>query len=378
MSVPAIAPVASTGTSLPTAVRSVSNLRSLRRRVDSVPFVANDSISIRLGNLGYIKSNRVVIKVPFTVALGATAGAAATLRDVRKIVNRIAFALQGSTEPRSLDGISENVMNRLDYRVRDPRVRVVRRDTGAEQARGAALTNATYDITFELKPLYTISEQNLYSLLYVGGGSTSPTLEIGTSDVASFITFVNGATAAFGAGTVDVYMEWITAERPAPPSADGDPGSGLWDEVSVVKQTKVVDNLPVSGAGQELRRRLDLGPVYGRIVIIAFEGNEVDDDDTLLRELALTIQMATTTVQETLDSLDMLFEETYMKTRPKGVYVFPFVDKSSMGRELLYSSALGQLELILTASAAAPPANSSFRIITERLVSVNSSGVLVG
>ncbi len=219
MSLPAISPVSSAGgASVETAIRSVSNLRTIRKEIGSQPFAPNSPFRFRVPNVGYVKSHRVEVKVPVTVALGT---GTAALRDIRKIVQRIAFSLQGTTEPRSLDGISENEINKLDYRVRNPIVRFRRRDTGADAGVGAALASTTYDLTFHLKPLYTMSENNLYSLLYVGGGSTAPSVEIDTGDIADFITLGGGATATFGAGTVYLRMECITAERPIPPGVDG-------------------------------------------------------------------------------------------------------------------------------------------------------------
>lgn len=371
-SIPISQPIGFTGgVDLPGVVQSLSNLRILRSEFDSRAFTENQRLNVVIPNVGYIKNLRLIFEGTLTVTLGT---GSATAGDPRKLLREVAYSLQSTNRLRALDGIAENIIETLDYQVLNPK----------QTFTVAGGPNPVY---LEWSMQLPISEANLLGISYIGGGTTYAALEITQGAISDIVTLAGGATATL-TGTWRFVMDWIDAEAPRAPreitvtNSDGKPerrtipGQGLWRETSRIKQTQVLRSQVFASAGQEVAIDLPLGFPYLRIVLISYENNIVDSDDTLIQRARIELQQQSKLRDESVRVFDMIHRQTFFKSRPGGVYVFSFIDMTGSDRDILRTDAIGRMVLWLTAGTATPPATNRVDIITEQLVPLQNAGRL--
>lgn len=365
---PAGPPIGATGGyALPQALGAIQPLSTFEVRVDSRTFTTNSNINIDLPRVGYLKSIKIVVKGTLTNTPGT---GTITAGDPRNIISQMALVFQGINRVRALSGIGENVIDGLDFPVLAPK-QTFSATTGAQT------------FYMEWTMMLPVSETNLLGVLYVGGGSTYPQLQITSGAENQIVTLTGNATSVLSAATIDTYVEWIDAPAPAPPrtvTVQGKqvtyPPKGLWRETLNMKQTQVLTTQVITSPNSQTPIELPRGPVYSRIVLVAFWGGVVDASDQLLIGCNLDVQQITGIGRATNDLFDMRHRQVYFKTRPGGIYVFTFIDKTSSDRDLLYTSQLGKFTLTPLGSAATPPANSYVQVLTETLVPLQSPGVI--
>jgi hypothetical protein len=226
-----------------------------------------------------------------------------------------------------------------------------------------------------------LTEANLMGVVYKGGGSTYPTLEVSTGNVADIVALAGNATASFTDLTLKLYEERIDAEAPRNPERivvrEGNqeveriiPGRGLWEETSQFIETGEDRIERIGGPNQDISVDLQLGSPYLRIVLVAFKNGQIDSLDDIISSYALRLENTTTIWDIDVDHSDRIWREMFYKQRPGGVHVLSFVDRTASDRDILYSRDLGRLELIIRTGPNAPAnatATNWVQIFTQKI-----------
>jgi hypothetical protein len=307
---------------------------------------------------------------------------AITKTDPRLFLNRLEFAMSGSTNPLVLSGVQADIMENLDV----PAISANQQTYNAETKAKETVTKFPFEMTFG--QLFTVSPQNLYGIPYLGADATVPQLNLTFANpegslaepakVQPKITFENGF--------VEVELWRIDLPGPVAPRvvtemADGKeirreiPGQGLYHESSYLLHTRQFDAEDLSAAGTTKHFRLPIGPDYLRIVLLAEKEGALDPETApLLDRAELSVQRATAIEVKEIWQFEEEYRKLYNKARPKGVYVFSGIDETGTDADLYISRELGDFELTAYGSANAPGADSRFQVVTQDLVPLSSPG----
>lgn len=354
------------GEAIPGAVSSLSNLRTIIQNIYTRPLPLGATTPVEVPNVGYAKAYRVIVRGNLNVTIPA--GGSVTAGDPRNLIRNINFQVQSATRLHTLPGVAENILNMIDNQVLNNK----------QQFTVAAGNNPFYMEWIVWLPM---TEANLMGVIYKGGGSTYPTLEISTGTIADILALAGGATATFTDLTVKLNEERIDAEAPRNPERvvvrEGNqeveriiPGRGLWEETSQFIETGEDRIERIGGPNQEISVDLQLGSPYLRIVLVAFNNGMIDSLDNIIGSYALRLENTTTIWDIDVDHSDRIWREMFYKQRPGGVHCLSFVDRTASDRDILYSRDLGRLELILRTGPNAPAnqaANNWVQIFTQKL-----------
>jgi hypothetical protein len=127
--------------------------------------------------------------------------------------------------------------------------------------------------------------------------------------------------------------------------------------------------------------RIPIGPMYSRIIILAYVGNvldsEVESGNTAITEKSeLGVQEATVIESRERWQFDSDYRDSYYKVRPTGVMVHSGIDQSGTDEDLWVTQDLGNFTLALTASARANGATGSrWEVYTQALQPVSEPGL---
>lgn len=328
-----------------------------------------------------------VIKVRGTLRIVQPAAAVTiTATDPRKFLSQIQFALSGSTAPRVLTGVQEDIIDNLD-------VPAIVANAQTYSAGPAGANNSTTDTAFEMEwsVRLTVSDQNLYGIPYLGARGTVPSIILTFADPNGSLAVPGGAgaTITLENGLVELEMWRVDLPGPVMPTrveqiVDGKtqvveiPGQGLYHESSYILLTRMFDAEDVSAAGAIKKFRLPIGPDYLRIVLLAWKNGSLDPETApMIDNAALIIQQATELERKKIWEFDNEYRQTYLKNRPKGVYVFSGIDSTGTDADLYVTRELGNFDLEVVGSANAPGSDSRYEVITQELVPLSSPGIYI-
>jgi hypothetical protein len=306
---------------------------------------------------------------------------AITYGDPRLWLQRMEFSLSGSTAPRVLTGLQADIIDNLDVPAVSPNKQTF---TGGQ---GVISTTTNYPYAIEWSPRFTVSDQNLYGIPYLGAPGTVPQLSLtfGRPDQTFVTVGGTGASAAFSGGKVELEMWRVDLPSPIAPqtivSPDGKttqeiPGQGLYHESSYVLISRLQDAQDLTSAGTIKKFRLPAaGPDYLRMILMVYKNNLLDDETAPLMDHAdITVQQATSIESKYIWQFDNEYRQTYNKARPTGVYVFSGIDLTGSDSDIYVTRDLGNFDIDWYGSANAPGANSRVECITQSLLPLSSPG----
>ena len=351
------------GEAMPQAVESVSNLRTIIQKIYDRAAVLDTTTPVEIPKVGYGKTYRVVLTGTLQNTLNT---GTITAADPRKLLRNVAFSVQGATRMHTVPGIVENIINAVDNQV-----------LNNKQSFSAAAGAQPFYLEFDVNLPFT--EANLGGVVYKGGGSTYPTLDVTLGPVSDIVTLTGNATSVFSSLTLKVYEERIDAEAPRNPERvqvmqNGQtvdqyiPGRGLWEETSQFIQTFVDRREDVSAANQYIPVDMQLGLPYLRIFLFSFLNNQLDANDTLLNGYTIRLENTTDMWDFDLDLSDILWRRLFYKQRPGGVHVLSFIDRTASDRDILYSRDLGRLELGLKTGPAAVSGPGNYILVVPQVI----------
>ena len=326
-----------------------------------------------------------VVRVTGTLRV-VQGGAAQTITatDPRKFLQQIVFALSGSTSPRVLTGVQEDIIDNLDV----PAISANKQTYTAGPA-GAASSTTDTPLALEWSLRMTVSDQNLYGIPYLGAIGTVPQIVLTFADPDGNLAVKGaaGPTITVEGGLVELSMWRVDLPGPVMPSRRQEvqngntvvveiPGQGLYIESSWILLTRMFDAEDLTAAGTRKMFRLPIGPDYTRIILLAWKGNVLDDETApLVDNASLIIQQATALETKKIWEFDNEYRQTYMKNRPTGVYVFSGIDLTGTDADLYVSRDLGNFDLEVVSTNNAVPANSRYEVITQELLPLSAPGV---
>ncbi len=386
-------PQAAGGVDVSAALTSVRpGIRKIKKLVQSKTVVANETeVIIPLPKSGYLERPIVRIEGKIKIVQGATAQAI-TVNDIRSLVQKIRFEMSSTVVPKNISGLLCDIIDNLDVAVVNANNNVV--PTGAELS---GIANSTTEKAFvlELSPRFTVSDQNLYGIPYLGALSTTPQIVLqfnpllGEPGFAPFHAAAAGPTAELVNTTVKVDGWRIDLPAPVAPSATTDaeghthevPGEGLWAESSYLLKTSAVGVQDQVGAGVPVQFRIPIGPMYTRLIVLAFVGQVLDTEveagaTGILDHTELGVQQVTTIESRYPWQFDSDYRNAYYKTRPKGVYVHSGIDQSGTDEDLWVTQDLGDFTLTAQATARANGAvGTRFECYGQGLMPISAPGL---
>jgi hypothetical protein len=391
-------PMAAGGVDVSQALMSVRpGVRKIKKMLTSQPVVANQNeVIVALPNSGYLEQPVIRISglgtnAGFQIVQGGTAQAI-TMGDIRSLVQRLRFELSSTVVPKSLSGIEADVMDNLDVAVISANADTVP-TSGALS--GAASSTVYGNFVLELCPRFTISDQNLYGIPYLGAKSTVPQVVIdfapllGPAYGSPMTAAAAGPTAALA--NVTIFVDGWRVDLPAPvaPSTTTDangnsvtvPGEGLWAESSYLFTTKMQQSLPGVGAGQQTPLNIPIGPMYARIILMAYVDGLLDTESgtapqSILDHAELSVQESTIIESRYPWQYDSDYRKMYYKNRPKGIYVHSGIDATGTDEDLYVTQDLGNFQLTPFASATADGnALTKFNLVTQGLQPISTPGL---
>jgi hypothetical protein len=304
-----------------------------------------------------------------------------TYGDIRTFLQRVEFSLSGSTAPRVLTGLQADIIDGLDVPAIAPNASSF---TGGQ---GVVSTTTNYAFAQEWSPRFTVSDQNLYGIPYLGAPGTVPQLSLtfGRPDQTFVTVGGSGASVAFSGGKVELEMWRVDLPAPIAPqqviSPDGKtvseiPGQGLYHEASYILITRLQDAFDLTSAGTTKKFRLPAqGPDYLRMILMVYKSNALDDETSpLLDHADITVQQATSIESKYIWQFDNEYRQTYNKARPKGVYVFSGIDLTGTDSDIYVTRDLGNFDIDVYGSQNAVPANSRIECVTQQLLPLSSPG----
>lgn len=378
-------PVAAGGVNVADAlVSAVPGIRKLKKIAVTANLPASGGrVQMDLPKSSY--AQKMTLSVRGTLRI-VQPGAAVTITatDPRRFLAQINFQLSGSTSPRILTGLQEDIIENLD-------VPVVSANKQVYSAGPAGANGSTTDTALELEwgIRNTVSDQNLYGIPYLGAIGTVPQLILTFADPNGSLATPGGAGATITVinGTCELSMWRVDLPGPVAPrvvkqTVNGKdqevtiPGQGLYHEASYLLLTKMHDAEDVSGSGAQKTFRLPIGPDYLRILVLAYKNNVLDDETApMVNDISLIIQQATALETKKIWEFDAEYRQTYLKNRPKGVYVFSGIDSTGTDADLYVSRELGNFDVQINGTANAVPANSRYECVTQQLVPLSEPGV---
>jgi hypothetical protein len=357
-------PQAAGGVDVSAALTSVRpGIRKIKKLLTSVTLTPGQTtVTIPFPKSGYLERPIIRIEGNFNVIQGGTAQAI-TMNDLRSLVQRIRFELSSTVVPKALSGIACDVIDNLDVAAVSANANIA--PTSA-QLSGGANSNVTVPFVLELSPRFTISDQNLYGIPYLGAISTVPQVVIdfapllGAAGVSPLTAAAAGPTVTLTNTTIKVDGWRIDLPSPVAPSATTDSegnvtqvaGEGLWAESSYLLKTNLIDSQDTVTAGLQRQFRIPIGPMYSRIILLAYVGNVLDAETgaapySILDHTELGVQQVTTIESRYPWQFNSDYRNAYYKTRPPGVYVHSGIDQSGTDEDLWVTQDLG--DFILTA-----------------------------
>lgn len=386
-------PMAAGGVDVSAALTSVRpGIRKIKKLITSYTLSAGQtSVIVPLPKSGYLERPIIRIEGSFQVVQGATAQAV-TMNDLRSLVQRIRLELSSTVVPKALSGIATDTIDNLDVAVVSANANVV--PTSASLS-GAANSTVTVPFVLELSPRFTISDQNLYGIPYLGAISTVPQIVIdfapliGAAGSSPLSVAAAGPTATLVATTIKVDGWRIDLPAPVAPSSSTDaegnvtevPGQGLWAESSYLLKTNMIDSQDQVSAGLQRQFRIPIGPMYSRLVLLAYVNQVLDNENgtapnSILDHTELGVQQVTVIESRYPWQFNSDYRNAYYKTRPGGVYVHSGIDQSGTDEDLWVTQDLG--DFILTAFAsgnANGQAGTRFELYGQGLMPVSTPGL---
>lgn len=391
-------PMAAGGVDVSQALMSVRpGIRKIKKMLLSLAIPANQGeVIIPLPNSGYLE--QPVIRISglgansgFQIVQGGTAQAI-TMNDIRTLVQRLRFELSSTVVPKSLSGIEADTVDNLDVAVVNANANIV---PTSGSLSGVANSTTYGPFVLELCPRFTISDQNLYGIPYLGAKSTVPQIVIdfapllGPGYSSPLTAAAAGPTAAFS--NVQAFIDGWRIDLPAPvaPSSTTDangntttvPGEGLWAESSYLLTTKLQQSLVGVGPLQNTPMNIPIGPLYARIILMAYVDGLLDTESgtapqSILDHAELSVQEATIIESRNSWQYDSDYRKMYYKARPKGVYVHSGIDATGTDEDLYVSQDLGNFQLTPFATANADGnALTKFNLITQGLQPISTPGL---
>lgn len=386
-------PVAAGGVDVSAALTSVRpGIRKIKKRITSVPLTANQTeVLIELPKSGYLEKPLIRIEGTIKVVQGATAEAI-TVGDIRNLVQKLTFELSSTVVPKSLSGLQCDIIDNLDVAVVSANKNTV--PTSGELT-GAKETTIEKPFVLELSPRFTVSDQNLYGIPYLGNVGTVPRIVLQLNPLigAAGVTPLQQAAAGPTAELVNtkVMVDGWRVDLPAPvaPSATTDsegntipiPGEGLWAESGYILKTKIIDSQDQVSAGLERLFHIPLGPMYTRLILLAEVGHvldtEVKEGNTgILEKSELGVQEATVIEQREPWQFDSDYRDAYYKTRPTGVYVHSGIDQSGTDEDIWVTQDLGNFTLTaFTSQRANGAAGTKYTLLGQSLAPISRPGI---
>lgn len=391
-------PQAAGGVDVSAALMSVRpGIRKIKKMVttQAIPNGVPGELIVPLPKAGYME--RPIVRLDgsaansgFQVVQGAVAQAI-TMNDLRNLVSRIRFELSSTVVPKSLSGLACDIIDNLDVAVVNANNNTVP-TSGALS--GAANSTVYGQFVLELSPRFTISDQNLYGIPYLGALSTVPQLVIdfnnllGPASSSPMTAAAAGPAATLQNVTARVDGWRIDLPAPVAPSETTDsqgnavqvPGEGLWAESGYLLTTKLVDSQTSVGPGSQKPFNIPIGPMYSRIVLLAFVDGLLDTEGAapngILEHAELSVQEATVIESRYPWQYDSDYRNAYYKTRPKGVYVHSGIDQSGTDEDLWVTQDLGNFQLTPFATNNADGnAGTRFDLYTQGLQPISASGL---
>jgi hypothetical protein len=388
---PAGLPAAAGGVDVAGGITSVvPGIRKLKKIAYSTPLPAGfkgGRVPLPLPKSSYMQ--KAVIRVTGNLQIVQPATTASTLAagDNRSFLDRIEFGLSGSTQPRVLSGVQNDIIDGLDVPAIAPNDSAI-----ATLTAGGTGSTTQYAYRQEYSPLFAVSDQNLYGIPYLGALATNPQIILTFKDpAASLVTITGGvpaaAVATFENGLVELELWRIDLPGPVMPQqqhqvVDGKdtvveiPGQGLYLESSYLLLTKLHDAQDLTSAGTFKKFRLPIGPDYLRILALVWKGGVLDDETAPLMDRAeLVVQQATAIESKRIWEFSNEHKRLFNKARPTGVYVFSGIDQTGTDSDLYVTRELGNFDLDwYGASTPTPPANSRVEVVTQQLVPLSVPG----
>lgn len=386
-------PMAAGGVDVSAALTSVRpGIRKIKKLVTTYTLAAGQTSAIvPFPKSGYLERPIIRIEGNFNIVQGATAEAV-TMNDLRSLVQRIRFELSSTVVPKALSGVACDTIDNLDVAVVNANANVV--PTSASLS-GAANSNITVPFVLELSPRFTISDQNLYGIPYLGAISTVPQIVIDFAPLigaagASPLSVAGAGPVATLVNTVIKVDGWrIDLPAPVAPSATTDaegnvqeiPGQGLWAESSYLLKTNMIDSQDQVSAGLQRQFRIPIGPMYSRLLLLAYVGGVLDSESgtapySILDHTELGVQQVTVIESRYPWQFNSDYRNAYYKTRPGGVYVHSGIDQSGTDEDLWVTQDLG--DFILTAFASANAngaAGTKFELYGQGLMPISTPGL---
>lgn len=385
-------PMAAGGVDVSAALTSVRpGIRKIKKLVTSFTLSAGQtSVIVPLPKSGYLERPIIRIEGSFQVVQGGVAQAM-TMNDLRSLVQRVRLELSSTVVPKALSGIATDIIDNLDVAVVSANANVVP-TSGALS--GIANSTTVVPFVLELSPRFTISDQNLYGIPYLGAISTVPQIVIdfaplvGVAGSSPLSQAAGGPTVTLVNTTIKVDGWRIDLPAPVAPSASTDaegnvtevPGQGLWAESSYLLKTNMIDSQDQVSAGLQRQFRIPIGPMYSRLVLLAFVNQILDTElgapASILDHTELGVQQVTVIESRYKWQFDSDYRNAYYKARPAGVYVHSGIDQSGTDEDLWVTQDLG--DFILTAFAS-PNANGAagtrFELYGQGLMPISLPGL---
>jgi hypothetical protein len=388
---PAGLPAAAGGVDVSGGITSVvPGIRKLKRIAYSTPLPAGfrgGRVALPLPKSSYVHKAVIRVSGNLQVVQPATTASTLTAGDNRTFLSRMEFQLSGSTQPRVLTGLQEDIVDNLDVPAIAPN------DSGiATLTAGGVGSTTQYAYRQEYSPLFCVSDQNLYGIPYLGALATVPQIVLTFADPAQSLVTVTGGTpapavATFENGLVELELWRVDLPGPVMPqqihqNVNGKdqiveiPGQGLYLESSYLLLTKLQDAQDLTSAGTYKKFRLPIGPDYLRILAMVYNGGVLDPETNPLTDhIELVVQQATTIESKRLWEFTNEHKRMFNKTRPNGVYVFSGIDTTGTDSDIYVTRELGNFDVdYYGAPGVTPPANSRVELLTQQLVPLSVPG----
>lgn len=385
-------PQAAGGVDVSAALMSVRpGIRKIKKMVTTIAVPTGTAeLLVPLPKSGYMERPIFRIEGSFQVVQGATAQAI-TMNDIRTLIQRLRFELSSTVVPKALSGLANDIIDNLDVAVVNANANTV--PTSASLS-GAINSTTTQPFVLELSPRFTISDQNLYGIPYLGALSTVPQIVVdfapllGAAGVSPMTSAAAGPTANLVNTQVKVDGWRIDLPAPVAPSSTTDaqgntvqvPGEGLWAESSYLLTTKLQNTQDSVGAGAQKPFDIPIGPMYARIILLAYVGNVLDNEGAapngILDHSEISVQEATIIESRYPWQYDSDYRNAYYKTRPRGVYVHSGIDQSGTDEDLWVTQDLGNFQITPFATANANGVTGTkFELYTQGLQPISRPGL---
>lgn len=363
------------------------------RKIKKIAFTYNlnpgfkgGRVALQLPKASYCQKAVIRITGNLQIVQPATTVSTLAAGDLRSFVDRMEFSMSGSTQPRVVNGIQNDIIDNMDVPAIAPNDSFL-----ATLTPGATGSTTPYAYRQEFSPLFCISDQNLYGIPYLGAIATVPQIILTLKDpAASLVTITGGvpaaAVATFESGLVELELWRIDLPGPVAPqqhvqNVDGHdqvvtiPGQGLYLESSYILLTKLIDSQDLTAAGSYKKFKLPIGPDYLRILALVYNAGVLDPETTPLMDRAeIVVQQATSIESKKIWEFNNEYKRMFNKTRPSGVYVFSGIDSTGTDADIYVTRELGNFDLDFYGSTNAPPGNSRVEVLTQQLVPLSVPG----